>query len=136
MRAYLDSSALVKRLFDESDAEALRRAIRDGNDLGVGFVTSALARVEVSRVARMRIEAEPPRDIAIAAGEAFFGVSVADLTRPILESARVIGPPVLRSLDAIHVATAVAAGADELWTYDRRTAEVAEGLGIRVRVPV
>lgn len=135
MLAYLDSSALVKRLFHEDGSETLRAAIRDGVVAHTRFVTSALARVEVARVARMRSDALPPRHIAVAASEAFLGVAVAQLTRPVLESARVIGPPALRSLDAIHVATAIAAGVDELWTYDHRMARVAEELGIPVRVP-
>jgi predicted nucleic acid-binding protein len=135
VRAYVDSSALVKRIFDEPGAETLRAAFRDGRERDVRFVTSALARVEVSRVARMRIETSRPRDVTIAASEAFLGVAITDLTRPILESARVIGPPNLRSLDAIHVATAIGLGVDELWTYDHRMAQVAEELGIRVRMP-
>lgn len=135
MRVYLDSSAIVKRLFDEPEAQPLRQAILGGSTVGLQFVTSALARVEVSRVARMRIDADAPRDVAVATAEAFLGIAIAELARPILESARIIGPPVLRSLDAIHVATAVAAGADELWTYDQRMSDAAEGLGIRVRMP-
>lgn len=135
MRAYLDSSALVKRVADEAGADGLRAAVDVAGATGMRFVTSALARVEVGRAVRARLDAASPSAVAAAGYEAFIGVSVADLTRPILESARVIGPPVLRSLDAIHVATAIAAGVDELWTYDHRMAEVAEGLGVRVRVP-
>ncbi len=135
MLAYVDSSALVKRIGDEHGADALRSAFDVASTMGVGFVTSGLARVEVGRAVRTRLDAESPGAVAAAGYEAFVGVSITDLTRPILESARVIGPPVLRSLDAIHVATAIALGVDELWTYDHRMAQVAEELGIRVRVP-
>lgn len=63
------------------------------------------------------------------------GIGIAPMTGPILESARIIGPPVLRSLDAIHLATAVAVGADELWTYDERLASASEEIGIVARMP-
>lgn len=135
MLAYVDSSALVKRIADEDGSDALRSVFDAAGSVGVRFVTSGLARVEVGRAVRTRLDAESPVAVAAAGYEAFVGVSVAQLTKPILESARVIGPPVLRSLDAIHIATAIAVGADEVWTYDRRMAEASEGLGIRARVP-
>ena len=135
MRAYVDSSALVKRIADEQGSDELRSAFDTAALAGVRFVTSSLSRVEVGRAVRARLDESAPSDVAAAGYEAFIGVSLAELTRPIVESARVIGPPVLRSLDAIHVATAVAAGVDELWTYDQRMADTAEGLGIRVRMP-
>ena len=52
-----------------------------------------------------------------------------------VEQARIVGPPLLRSLDAIHLATAVALAADEVWTYDQRRARTAEELGILSRMP-
>jgi predicted nucleic acid-binding protein len=136
MRIYLDSSALVKRVFEEPDADALRGALAAAHTAGASFATSALARVEVGRVTRSRLDEAPPRDIAVASSEAFLGVAIAALSRSVLESARVIGPPVLRSLDAIHLATAIALGVDELWTYDHRMRTVAEDLGIPVRAPL
>ncbi|MFT4219318.1 MAG: hypothetical protein QM611_02200 [Microbacterium sp.] len=35
----------------------------------------------------------------------------------------------------MHLATAVALGADEVWTYDQRMATTAEELGIPSRAP-
>ncbi len=135
MRIYVDSSALVKRMFDEPDSDALREAFAAAPEAGDAFATSALARVEVARVARARLDVDAPRDIAIASAEAFRGVAVAAMSKPVLESARIIGPPLLRSLDAIHLATAVALGVDEVWTYDQRIATTAEELGILSRMP-
>ncbi|MGB3375221.1 MAG: type II toxin-antitoxin system VapC family toxin [Microbacterium sp.] len=134
-RIYLDSSALVKRIFDEAESLALRDALTGAQDRGSHLVTSALARVEAGRVARTRIDAELPRVIGMAATEVMDGVAVASLTRAIMESARIIGPPVLLTLDAIHLATAVALTVDEIWTYDTRMAIAAEELGIPVRMP-
>lgn len=132
---YLDSSALLKRIFEEAETEAFDEALSEAHRQGAQLIASALARVEVARAARTRIDIEPPHRVAVVSSEAFAGVAIADLTRPVLESARVIGPPLLRSLDAIHLATAVAVGADQLWTYDQRMATVAEQLGIRSNAP-
>jgi len=132
---YVDSSAIVKRVAEEAGSDAMRSSFDVASAAGVRFLTSALSRVEVGRAARTRLDTQSPARIAGGSYEAFVGVAIAEMTRPILESARVIGPPALRSLDAIHVATAVAAGVDELWTYDRRMADAAEALGIRVRLP-
>ncbi|MGF2949766.1 type II toxin-antitoxin system VapC family toxin [Microbacterium alcoholitolerans] len=134
-RVYLDSSALIKRIFDERESLALRDALTDAEQQGVHLVTSALARVEVGRVARTRIDADLPRVVGMAATEAMDGISTAHLTRTVMDSARIIGPPVLRTLDAIHLATAVALSVDEIWTYDIRMAQVAEELGIPAVMP-
>ena len=52
-------------------------------------------------------------------------------------AAATIGPPTLRTLDAIHLASAAALGSDleALVTYDRRLAEAARGLGMPVASP-
>jgi len=134
-RIYLDSSALVKRVFDEAESVALRDALTRERDAGSHLVASALARVEVARAARTRMDAELPQVVGMAGTDAMDGVSLAHLTNAVLESARIIGPPVLRTLDAIHLATAVALNAHEIWTYDHRMADVAEELGIPVRMP-
>lgn len=135
MRAYIDSSALVKRVSDEIHADALTDALERTLDEGGVVVTSALARVEVARALRLKLDVDEPRKIIVAATEIFDGIAVAAIETMILDHARIIGPPLLRSLDAIHLATAVALGADEVWTYDQRMAGVAEELGILSRSP-
>jgi uncharacterized protein len=43
--------------------------------------------------------------------------------------------PMLRSLGAIHVASALVGGAEEFLTYDERQAEAARAIGLRVVSP-
>ena len=135
MRIYLDSSAIVKRSIVEQDSEALRVALRHAHGHGARLLTSALARVEVSRTLRTLLDSAPVAQLAVAGERAMSGIDEADLTRPVLHSARIIGPPALWTLDAIHLATAIALGVDELWTYDRRMAAIAEQLGLVVVAP-
>lgn len=131
---YLDTSAVVKRTLPEAQSakllDSLGRAVAEGSTL----VTSALTRVEAGRALRRR-ENELQGDIARAYRNALQGLAVAPITDVVIELARSADPPALRSLDAIHLATAIAVGAGELWTYDDRLADASASAGIAVRAP-
>lgn len=126
--AYLDSSALVKLAVREPESDALRRHLRSRRP----WVTSALARTEVLRALL------PGGDAAMAAGRAI--LSRCDLLRVndrVLALAGTMQPPELRSLDALHLATAERVRDDigEFVVYDARLAEAAHQLGYRVSSP-
>ena len=55
----------------------------------------------------------------------------------ILDAAGMLEPAILRTLDAVHLATALALGDDllEILTYDGRMAEGARLLGLPVLAP-
>lgn len=135
MLVYLDTSAVLKRVFWESESEALRNwielSVTDGNRL----ISSALTRVELARGLRRRIEDESLSQLSSAFELAVDDIAFAPMSSAVVESARIIGPPVLRSLDTIHLATAIAVGAGELWTYDERLATASEEIGIVSRMP-
>jgi predicted nucleic acid-binding protein len=125
---YLDSSAIVKLAVREPESLALRRYLRRRQPL----VSSALARTEVLRALL------PAGDEAVARGRHV--LQRLDLVRVndrILNAAGVVRPPELRSLDAIHLATAQELG-DELAalvTYDDRMVTAARRLGCRIVQP-
>lgn len=127
---YLDASALVKLLFDEAESEALERWISDRAD--VPKVTSELSIVEVGRTCR-RVDESAMAD----ARRLLAGLDLIPLARPIMEQASVIGPPALRSLDAIHLASARSVGAAVavLVTYDDRLARAAGADELAVAAP-
>lgn len=131
---YLDTSAVVKRTLPEAQSakllDSLGRAVADGGTL----VTSALTRVETGRALRRR-EHDLQGDVATAYRNALQGLAMAPITDVVIELARSADPLALRSLDAIHLATALAVGAGELWTYDDRLADAAASAGIAVRAP-
>ncbi len=128
MATYLDSSAIVKLAVREPESFALRRYLRRRQPL----VSSALARTEVLRALL------PAGDEAVARGRVV--LQRLDLVRVndrILNAAGVLRSPELRSLDAIHLATAHELG-DELGalvTYDDRMTTAAKQLGHRVVQP-
>jgi predicted nucleic acid-binding protein len=131
VKLYLDSSALVKLVQQESESAALRRYLR--RHRGEGRVTSALSRVEVVR--------------AVAGGGApaigharrtLGRVDQIHLDRSLLDQAATLAPSTtLRSLDAIHLASASLLGSDlrAVVTYDQRMVAAASGLGMPVESP-
>lgn len=128
---YLDASALVKLATSEAETAALR-AHCAGYDVRI---TSRLATVEVTRaLLRRGLESAA---LADAVGEAFTGLAVLELDEAVADAAGRVAPSVLRSLDAIHLASAMAVG-DELGvvlTYDRRLADAAREAALSVVAP-
>ncbi|MDQ6798765.1 MAG: type II toxin-antitoxin system VapC family toxin [Actinomycetota bacterium] len=125
---YLDSSAIVKLAVREPESDALRKHLRRRRP----WVSSALARTEVLR--SLLASGED----AVAAGRAV--LARCDLVRVndrMLNLAGTMGPAELRSLDAIHLATAerLRDEISELVVYDQRMADAARQLGHRVSSP-
>jgi uncharacterized protein len=125
---YLDSSAIVKLAIEEPQSAALRRYVRRRRPL----VSSALARTEVLRA--LLLEGEP----GVARGrDVLARLALVRLNDRVLNAAGTLLPPDLRSLDAIHLATAQQLGTDlgRVVTYDDRMIEASRRLGIRTTSP-
>ncbi len=58
-----------------------------------------------------------------------------ELPAPLFRQAGLLPGPTLRSLDALHLAAAIALDVDALVTYDSRLAEAAQSVGIEVIQP-
>lgn len=127
---YLDTSAALKLLVEEEHSQAFA-VFYDGND-DVTWVSSALLRIEMTRtVARAWPALQPDaRDLL----QAFGYITIDD---DIVEGAMSEPDRRLRSLDAIHLATARVLGTDltALTTYDVRLASAARDAGIEVIAP-
>ena len=125
---YLDSSAIVKLAVREPESDALRRYVRRRRPL----VSSALARAEVLRALL------PGGEAALTAGRhALARVDLVRVNDRVLTLAGSLQPAELRSLDAIHLATADRLGADlgVIVTYDERMTVAARSLGYKVSAP-
>ncbi|MGO8767509.1 MAG: type II toxin-antitoxin system VapC family toxin [Mycobacterium sp.] len=125
---YLDSSAIVKLAVSEPESKALRRYLRTRRPL----VSSALARTEVMRALLHKGES------ARAAGRrTLANLDLLRIDKRVLDVAGGLQPFELRTLDAIHLATAQRLGEDlgRLCTYDVRMCGAAEALGMAVIAP-
>jgi predicted nucleic acid-binding protein len=125
---YVDSSALVKLAVREAESAALRRYLGRRRPL----VSSALARTEVVRALL------PFGSEAVRRGrEVLARVELLRVSDRVLDAAGMLAPADLRSLDAIHLASAVQLGTDlrGFVTYDERLASAAAGRGLQVIQP-
>lgn len=97
-----------------------------------GYVSSALLAVEAIRACGRYGQSH-----ADAAREYLAGLSLLPLGEAVLDEAASIDPAELRSLDALHLATALSI-CDEIGvfvTYDKRLADAAAGRGLKVAQP-
>lgn len=128
MVIYLDSSAIVKLVVREAESAALRRFLRRRPTR----VSSALARVEVVRAVRLQGPEAQARAHAVLAR-----IRLLRIDDDVLSLAAILEPALLRSLDAIHLASARVFGAElgGVVTYDVRMRDAAELLGVPVFEP-
>ncbi len=126
---YLDSSAFVKLFVEEAESAALR-AFLETQD--VRFVSSALLRTESLRAVRHL----GPDALALIR-EGLRRVDLVGLDDRVLDAAGSLAPDVLRTLDAIHLATALSVGDDleSIVTYDDRMIDSARLLGLSAASP-
>ena len=128
MAHYLDTSALTKLVVAEAESKALRAWFKTERDP----VACDLARTELLRAVR---RSAPDR--LLQARAVLDSLTLIEVTPSIFEQAGRLDPPILRSLDAIHLAAALDLGddLDSVVTYDDRLAEAASLNGIPVTAP-
>jgi predicted nucleic acid-binding protein len=127
--AYLDSSAIVKLVFAEAETASLERDLADR----AGLMSSRLGATELLRAARRQSN----RRVLQQTEDVLDALVMMDVTTPILKRAAALEPHDLRTLDAIHLATALSVGIPDLdfLTYDRRLADAARAQGLSVVEP-
>lgn len=126
--AYLDASALAKLLIVEVDSTAMARWYVENERA----LTSRVGLIETRRaVARRSV---PIRSDLV--DKTLASVEIVELDQSIAVRAAAMGPVALRTLDAIHLATALELGPiDAFVTYDDRLAEAARRIGLPVVRP-
>lgn len=125
---YLDASAAVKLVVSEPESKVVRR-----------FVGDRMARVS-SRILAVELLRAVQRANPASMGQARSLLDVmefVELDAAVAARAAALEPPGLRSLDAIHLASALELGdeLDAFVTYDARQAAAAKELGLRVASP-
>ncbi len=130
MIAYVDTSAAIKLLVDEDESAALAdhvEALREGGDT---LVASLLLHTEL-RCAANRHPDEVSPD---AVSDVLSAVALVDVERGDLMTAPLL-PGRLRSADAIHLATALRVGAEEMIVYDPELRTATQTAGINWASP-
>lgn len=125
---YLDSSAIVKLVVGEPESAELRRYLRRRRPR----LSSALARTEVLRALLLAGD-----EVVSRGREVLARLDLVRVNDRVLEAAAVLLPTTVRSLDAVHLATAQQLGVDlgSVVTYDEGMAAAGKGLGLRVVSP-
>jgi predicted nucleic acid-binding protein len=95
-------------------------------------LSCTLAFVEVLRAVRERTDEVQTNTRAVLSA-----IDLIEVDLALFESAIVLDPPILRTLDAIHVAAALLVGdeLDDVITYDERMADAARIAGLHVETP-
>ncbi|MGC5166712.1 type II toxin-antitoxin system VapC family toxin [Luteimicrobium sp. DT211] len=128
MAVYLDTSAVVKLVVLEPESRRLAHWLAEAAPI----VTSDVTRTELARAVR-RVDAQ----LAVRAQHVLDGCVLLGLTAEVCDAAGRLEPSGLRSLDALHLASALHLGdeLDALVTYDERLALAAEAYGVAVVAP-
>ena len=125
--AYVDASALVKLVVDEPETPSMFRWYVESERLA----TSTIGIIETRRAANRR--GHDPAQLE----SVFRSLVILQVDDIVAAGAARISPVKLRTLDAIHLATAMAMGTEigAFVTYDDRLAEAARSVGLPVIKP-
>ncbi len=122
---YIDTSAFLKLILDEAESAALTASVNAARDEGHTLVSSVLLETELYR-ASWRLGA----DRALIAKE-INKVTLISASDATFRQAGVFDEPHLRSLDALHLATALESEATAMYAYDKRLTDAALRRGIK-----
>ena len=127
---YVDSSALVKLILEETESAALAEWMLA--HASSAMMSSELAWVEVTRTVR-RVQPNAIDEAALL----LESIDMVSIDREVIDIAGALDIPDLRSLDAIHLATAIILGTDleHFVAYDHRLLDAASARGLPVITP-
>ncbi|GGF10033.1 type II toxin-antitoxin system VapC family toxin [Williamsia phyllosphaerae] len=128
---YLDTSALVKLVVRERETDALTRWL--AGRAGETAVTSALGSVELLRT----VLRDGGPGLTERARSVLDLLDTIPISERVIALAETIGPPTLRSLDAIHLASAAQIRSEltAVVAYDRRLLEACRALDYPTESP-
>jgi len=126
---YVETSALTPLIKREESSVMIRNYLDDLSEDGHLLLSSRLTETELRRAAHRY---GLPQSQATAVLEA---LEIEEQTPAHFRMAGTLGRTNLRSLDALHVATAVASGCNAMVTLDQRVVEASEDVGVPVLDP-
>lgn len=129
MTLYVDSSAILKRYVDERDSDAAVELMASDAVL----ITSRLTEVEVRRNLTRLLDGSALVDSRRQFAADLDAFALVGIDGTICnEASRIAEATLCRSLDAIHLASALRAGRATVLTFDIRQADAARQIGLQV----
>ena len=127
---YLDSAAVVKLAHAEPESGALRRWLDERAE--TGWISSVLTEIEAFRALARYAPGAVSRLPAV-----LDQIDLIDLDPRIRILARAVESATVRSLDAVHLGTALQSrpGLTSFVTYDKRLLDAAQTAGLPVNSP-
>jgi uncharacterized protein len=127
---YLDSAAVVKLVHAEPESAALRGWLDERAE--TQWISSALTEIESFR-ALARYAPEAISRLPAVLDQ----IDLIDLDQRIRTGARTVTPTAVRSLDAIHLSTAMRSRSSltSFVTYDKRLLDAAQAAGLPINSP-
>lgn len=131
---YADTSAIVKLVVREAETDAMTEAATDWERVA----TSEITTIELPRAikrARADGRAQVADDRTML--ELLAALEIVSLSDDVRAGAAAAEPPELRTLDAVHLASALTLGpsVDAIATYDDRLERAARSAGLRTVRP-
>ncbi len=116
-------------MIEEPESEALAAHLTEG---GRALASSRIVLVEVPRATRI---ANPAPEVSAETRRLLESCLLVDVSRGLLQAAATLTSHDVRTLDAIHLATARQVGVDEMLVYDERLGQAARNAGLVVSHP-
>lgn len=137
---YLDSSAVVKTIRREPESGPLLTFLRRhaaAPRFGSSLVATEVLRAVARHTDREALPATDAAQYRAAAIDRVNALHLVDVSRELLDAAAELTPVGLRTLDAVHLATALRfrESLTSFVTYDQRLAEAAAAAGLPVDAP-
>jgi Predicted nucleic acid-binding protein, contains PIN domain len=127
VRVYCDTSVLADLLLDQPSSRATRNYLNSWQQRG-SLVSSGITAVELARMVMRESYGSTPASLRPAA----LPLAYLDVGNDVLRKAAALPVRFLKSLDAIHVASALLVSADVVLTRDRQMQRACEELGLAV----
>ncbi len=130
MIIYLESSAATKLVLAEAETQAMKSFLDAYSADGYAIVSSALLETELRRAA-LRAGATQS-----SVTQVLDRLDLIDVDRATFAAAGLLPDAALRSLDALHIASALRVGARLFVSYDERQSAAASASGLHVVAPL
>ncbi len=129
MTAYIETSAAAKLLVEEAESAAISEHLDQLTHTRMPLVSSMLLETELRRLAVREELAQT------AVSDLLDRVDLVEPNRSLFYEAGILRGQHVRSLDVLHVATALRIEAEQFIAYDIRQCQAAVSLGLRVISP-